>query len=154
MSTTTIRLAETHDVAVIHELLGQLADDLGEQHAYRGDTDALHRCGFGPDRLFTTLLAERDGVAVGMCIYFPEFSTWRGQPGVYVQDLIVSGAVRGEGTGRELLAAAMAQAERSWGARYLRLAVGVDNNEAIGFYARIGMVADHDNQIMILATET
>lgn len=151
MSATTIRLAESNDVAVIHELLGQMATDLGEQQAYRGDTDVLHRFGFGPDRLFTTLLAEREDVAVGVCIYFPEFSTWRGQPGVYVQDLIVTGSVRGEGTGRELLVEAMAEAERSWGARYLRLAVGVDNKEAIGFYARIGMVADHDNQIMILA---
>lgn len=150
MNTTHIRLAEAGDVDVVDQLLGQLADALGERHAYRSDPATLRRHGFGERRLFRALLAECDATAVGLCTYFPEFSTWRGQAGVYVQDLVVSEATRGDGVGRRMLASAMSDGSLSWGARYLRLAVGVDNQSGIDFYRRLGMVIDDDNRAMIL----
>lgn len=153
MSSTVIRVAAVGDVATMDHLLGQLAEALGDQDEYNGDTEALERHGFGQERLFYTLLAERDHAAIGMCIYFPEFSTWRSQAGVFVQDLIVVESARGEGAGRRLLAAAMSDGTNSWGARYLRLAVGVTNHAGIDFYHRLGMVADHDNHAMLLADD-
>jgi len=153
MSRTVIRAAEPHDVGLIDAFLCHLADALGEQHAYRADREALAAHGFGDDRLFHTLLAEHDQHPVGMCISFPEFSTWRGEPGVFIQDLVVSENLRGAGIGRRLLSTALRNGRDDWGARYLRLSVGVSNHAGIDFYDRLGMVADHDNRAMLLADD-
>ena len=101
-----------------------------------GSVEALTEHGFGPRPLFAAVLAERGGVALGMAIYYADFSTHRGQPGVYVQDLFVDKTARGLGVGRGLLAAVMRA--QDWGAQYLTLGVSPDNDVAMGFYARTG----------------
>ena len=82
------------------------------------------------------MLAERGGQALGMLIYYPDYSTHRGEAGVYVQDIYVSDAARGLGVGRGLLAAMLRQ--QDWGAQFITLGVSADNAVAMGFYGRIG----------------
>lgn len=96
---------------------------------------ALAEHGFGARPLFQAVLAEA-ARPCGMAIYYPDFSTHRGQPGVYVQDLYVERGARGGGVGRGLLAAVMRM--QDWGARYLTLGVSPDNALGLAFYARIG----------------
>jgi len=83
------------------------------------------------------IIAEEDR-PVGMAIYYPDFSTHRGEPGVYIQDIWVEPKTRGHGLGRKLMAAAMAQ--QDWGAAYVVLGVSPDNITAAGFYERLGFV--------------
>lgn len=101
--------------------------------------ESLAAQGFGARRLYWAQLAERDGVAMGMIIHFPEYSTHSGRVGVYVQDLYVSPEARGLGVGRWLLQAAIAAQEG--GAEFVSLGVSPDNAVAQGFYRTLGFRA-------------
>ncbi len=150
MSAISIRTATADDIETVDRLLAELALSLGEPDVYRGDLEALRRHGFSARPVFRALLAEGDAGAVGLCLYFPEFSTWRCRAGVYVQDLFVAPGERGGGIGRRLLAAAIADAWACWDAAYLRLAVHVMNHAARDFYHALGFVTDTDSQVMKL----
>lgn len=127
------RAAGVADVPVLRAMLAELARHEGASSV--GSVEALTAGGFGPRPLFFAVLAEEDRPC-GMAIYYPDFSTHRGQPGVYVQDLYVDRSVRGVGVGRGLLAAVMRA--QDWGARYVTLGVSPDNAVALSFYARVG----------------
>ncbi|MCF4166291.1 GNAT family N-acetyltransferase [Zavarzinia compransoris] len=110
---------------------------MGDAGRIKGTVEDLRRWGFGPDPAFEALIAEEGGRAIGLCLYFRSFSTWRGMPGAYVQDLYVDPESRGGGLGRALLAAlARHVAPRGWG--YIRLSVDAANVAAQGFYRRAG----------------
>ena len=72
----------------------------------------------------------------GMVIYYPDYSTHRGQPGLYIQDLYVTPEARGTGLARALVAATLQH--QTWGARYMTLGVSPDNIAAMRFYAKTG----------------
>ncbi len=150
MTHAVIRSATVEDVESVQQLLAGLAESLGDPQPYHADTRALERYGFGEHRLYQALIAEDKGEAVGLCIYFPEFSTWRCKPGLYVQDLFVRRRNRGAGVGRALLVDAMRRASTAWEAAYLRLAVHVLNRDALKFYQQLGFDADPDNRVMML----
>ncbi len=133
-SVITIRAAISDDIPLIDALLQRLANSLNEPDAYAANQEALRDHGFGKKRVFHTLIADKDGQGVGLCIYFPEFSTWRCQPGIYVQDLYVDPACRGQAVGKRLLSAAISDAAEAWNAAYLRLSVHVVNQDAQAFY--------------------
>jgi ribosomal protein S18 acetylase RimI-like enzyme len=146
----TIRDANIDDVERIAALLRGLAESLGEPQSYRPDTGALVKYGFGSDPVYRTLIAEQDKRDAGLCIFFPEFSTWRCEPGIYVQDLYVAPEFRRRGLGEVMLAEAMRRANAAWDAAYLRLAVHALNRDALRFYQALGFNADPDNRVMLL----
>lgn len=76
-----------------------------------------------------------------MILYFKYYSTTRGMPGVYVQDVYVAPESRGSGLGRALLAHAARHAASHWGARFMMLAVDRDNSGAMAFYDSLGFAA-------------
>lgn len=115
-------------------MLQALADHDGGDYAVGSEAGLLQH-GFGPRPLFWAAIAESER-PLGMVIYYPDYSTHRGEPGVYVQDIYVSDAARGLGVGRGLLAAMMRQ--QDWGARFITLGVSEDNAVANGFYTRLG----------------
>lgn len=135
------RRAEVADVPVLQAMLADLARHEGGGSV--GSVAALTEHGFGARPLFQAVLACDTGLPAGrpcgMAIYYPDFSTHRGQPGVYVQDIHVDRAARRAGLGRGLLAAVMRL--QDWGAQYLTLGVSPDNAVAIAFYARCGFRA-------------
>lgn len=128
------RPATSADVPVLRQLLQALSDHDGGPDV--ASEASLTQAGFGPRPLFRAILAEDEDQTFGMILYFPEFSTLRGQPGLYVQDLYVTGAARGLGVGTGLLAAAMRQ--QDWGAEYLTLGVDPANAPARRYYANRG----------------
>lgn len=142
------RAALAADVPVLQAMLVELARHEGGSGAV-ASVATLAEHGFGARPLFHAVLACEPR-AVGMAIYYPDFSTHRGQPGVYVQDLFVDRLARGGGVGRGLLGAVM-QAQ-DWGARYLTLGVSPDNDLAVAFYARMGFRA-RNYRFMILDGE-
>jgi len=150
MNEPVIRTATVKDLPAIEWLLKGLTELLGTAQPYVPDRHALARYGFGEQRIYHTLLAEHGDSACGLCVYFPEFSTWRCQPGLYVQDLFVERQFRAKGLGRALLVAAMRQADAEWEAAYLRLAVHVFNRDALAFYKSLGFNVDSDNRVMLL----
>jgi ribosomal protein S18 acetylase RimI-like enzyme len=72
----------------------------------------------------------------GMALYYPDYSTHRGEPGLYIQDLYVAPEGRGTGLARALVAATLTH--QTWGARYITLGVSPDNSQALRFYQKTG----------------
>lgn len=134
----SIRRAGPRDCDTIRRMLEGLADAVGDTGQLMGSVESLREYGFGDAPLFHVLIAEQGEIALGMCLYFYTYSTWRGTPGVYVQDLFIDESARGRGIGRQLLTATAAEG-RVQGADHLRLSVYQDNADAQRFYRAIGM---------------
>ena len=111
---------------------------------------ARHLSGPRPD--IEGVIAERQGEAVGMVLFFPWLSTWRGRLNLYIQDLYVDPAERRSGLGRRLLAAA-AREGKARGCKGLLLAVEVSNMDAARFYARLGFQRIEEERQWLLPPE-
>lgn len=135
----TTREAVAADVPVLHAMLLALARHDGGSKV--GSPETLLHHGFGPRPLFRAILAEREGEALGMVIFYPDYSTHRGEPGLYVQDIWVEAAARGLGLGKRLLAAAQGVGRDDWGSAYVTLGVDPANAQARAVYAKLGFRA-------------
>lgn len=144
MTGLTIRPAQPEDVDNIHAALVGIAETVGELHKMTSTPDDIRRDGFGERPHFSTLIAEIDSSFAGMCLYFPIYSTWRGQPGAFVQDLFVAKDFRGMRIGEHLLRH-LARTVRDRGGGYIELQVDAGNLTAQHFYQRIGMERDADH---------
>jgi len=142
----TIRPARPEDAEAIHAALLGIGETVGEVHKIRSTPDDIRRDGFGERPHFSTLIAEIDSEFAGMCLYFPIYSTWRGRPGAYVQDLFVAKAYRGMKVGERLLRH-LARAIRDQGGAYIELAVDTGNLAAQRFYERVGIARQDDDQV-------
>lgn len=129
-----IRLATEGDAATLHRMVVELATATrpGRKVSSRPEDFERHASSFD------ALIAEQEGTAVGFCLFIASFSSWRGEPGVYVQDLYVAPVARSSGLGRKLMSYT-ARLARSRGASWLRLSVEADNVTGREFYRRIGM---------------
>lgn len=147
MTEPTIRPARRRDAPAILRCLAALSAQDGADHAATAEHYLRH--GFGKDRVFHALVAEADGEIVGVAVFFPTFSTQRGTPGVYVQDLWLAPSMRGRGLGRRLLAAVLARAAR-WGGDHVLLMVARANCPAADFYAHVGFrpLAAYDTLVL------
>ena len=144
-----IRLATKEDAPVIHRLLTELEQSLGVQGLVRRQSADILRHGFSDTPFFEALIAWQGVQPVGLALYFREFSTWRGSPGIYVQDLYVSAEVRGSGLGRRLMDS-LIERSRSWGATYCKLSVYNENEAALAFYRHLGFhVSENENVLLI-----
>ena len=133
----TIRFAAPEDAGLVLRLIRALAVYEKAPEAVVATEADLVRHGFGPDRQFEAILAFLDGEPAGCALFHPRFSTWLGQPGMYLEDLYVAEKVRGLGVGRRLMARLAAIAvERNWGRIDFQV---LDWNPARNFYHRLGM---------------
>lgn len=135
----TTREAVAADVPVLHTMLLALARHDGGSTV--GAPETLMRHGFGERPLFRAILAEDAGKPLGMVLFYPDYSTHRGEPGLYVQDIWVEEAARGLGLGKRLLAAAQRLGRRDWGSAYVTLGVDPGNARARAVYAKLGFRA-------------
>ena len=150
MTAITLRRADIADAALIQTLLAEQADHHGE--ALQAGVDALQKWGFGPKALFRVILAEKGPEALGFALYYPDFSTLRGRPGVMLQDIYVRETARGLGLGRALVSEVMTDAS-DWDAAFLTLMIDRMNETARTFYAKAGFAARGDYDMLILEGE-
>ena len=108
------------DTSLLHAMLQELAEATGHSGAISGTPKDLLKYGFGDDPRFFAVLATVDGGNAGMLLAFPEYSSWRGCPGIYVQDLYVRKEYRSLGIGHALLAEAAREAARMGGSAIAR----------------------------------
>ena len=133
-----IRLASADDAGSVHSLIVDLAEAIGELHRVSSSVDDFRSALSGPNPGIHAFVVERNLERIGVAIFFLSFSTWRGNWGVYLQDIYVRADSRGTGAGKVLLANVAAWGiER--GADHLRLSVDGDNTTARSFYERSGM---------------
>ena len=138
-----IRPATAADVPAIARLIRGLAEYERLADTVVLDEARLRDHLFGPRPFAEVLLAEESGVVVGFALFFPSYSTFRAQPGIYLEDLFVFPEHRGKGHGKALFAAlARLAAERGCGR--LEWAVLDWNAPSIGFYRSLGAAALDD----------
>jgi GNAT superfamily N-acetyltransferase len=134
-----IRPAGRKDVGQILAFIRELADYEKLAHEAVADEAGLAAQLFGPTPRAEVLIAEVDGLAAGFALFFHNFSTFVGKPGLYLEDLFVRPAFRGFGLGKQLMM------------RLAKIAVDRDcgrfewsvldwNQPAIDFYRSLGAV--------------
>ena len=137
MTNLEIRTTTEADIPVILDLIRQLAEYEREPEAVVATEAGLRDVLFGAHRSAETLLALENDKPVGFAVYFYNFSTWLGRPGLYLEDLFVLPSVRGKGYGRALLERlALIAHERGCGR--MEWAVLDWNEPAIQFYKKLG----------------
>jgi len=134
---TTIRCATPADVPQILAFIRALAAYEREPDAVTATEEGLLRDGFGSNPFYFCLMAEHEGRPAGFALYFFNYSTWLGHPGLYLEDLFVLPELRGLGIGRALLRQVAAIAvERN--CQRLQWEVLDWNTPAIDFYRAMG----------------
>ncbi len=146
----SLRPATAGDAEIIHRMISDLADYLQLEDHLESCPDDFRRHLSGNPPAVHGVIAECDGEAVGLSLFFPSFSSWRGARGVYIQDLYVAPDVRASGLGKRILTRVLRTAHDLWGAEYLRLAVGESNLEGQGFYEKLGMGWADSERIFVI----
>ena len=113
---------------LLHMLHALVAEDKG---SIASTAETLTAAAFGPTPLIYGVIHPQ-----GMALYYPDYSTHRGAPGLYIQDLYVAPEGRGTGLARALVAATLTH--QTWGACYITLGVSPDNRQATRFYQKCG----------------
>jgi GNAT superfamily N-acetyltransferase len=132
-----IRPARASDAPQILAFIRALAIYEREPDAVAATEADLLRDGFGPNPFYFCLIAESDGIPAGFALYFFNYSTWLGRPGLYLEDLFVLPEFRGLGLGKALLQRVAAIAVEKHCLR-LQWEVLDWNTPAIDFYRAMG----------------
>jgi GNAT superfamily N-acetyltransferase len=132
-----IRAATAADLDTIDRLIRALAEYERLVHEVKMDKEQLGQYLFGERKYAEVLIAENEDGPCGFALFFHNFSTFLGRPGIYLEDLFVLPDRRSEGIGKALLKRlAEIAVERRCGR--LEWAVLDWNTDAIGFYERLG----------------
>jgi GNAT superfamily N-acetyltransferase len=148
----SIRSATPGDAAEIEQLYRQSAahlQALDDETDFRFNAQIYLRDGFGPNPAFTGLVAEGDNGLIGYLLYTFGYDTDRAMRYLFIIDLLVDEAQRGQGIGRALMQQA-AQICREQGGGELFWAVYVKNQSALEFYRRLGATEVTELIFMIL----
>ncbi len=137
MPEVEIRLATEEHVPLILRFIKELAEYEHLSHEVVATEEALRDSLFGEFRVPETLLAYLGDEPAGFALFFHNFSTFLGKPGIYLEDLYVSPEYRGAGVGRSLLAH-LAKLAGERGCGRLEWWVLDWNEPAIDFYKSVG----------------
>jgi len=135
-----IRSAEIQDIPLILSFIQELAAYEKLSHQVTASEETLRKTLFSNDAAAHVLIAEYEEAPAGFAVYFFNYSTFRAQPGIYLEDLYVRPALRGKGIGRALLMEVARLAVKHNCGR-LEFAVLDWNDPAIGFYQELGATA-------------
>jgi GNAT superfamily N-acetyltransferase len=147
-----IAAAELQDVPVIHEMITELADHLGLEHEVVATEADIHNALFGPEHRAEVLLARLAGAAVGFALFYGNYSTFRGRCGIHLEDLYIRAQARGQSVGRRLMAE-LARITLERGCTRLEWWVQADDEDAVGFYERMGAIAKDEWTVFRLRGE-
>lgn len=132
-----IRTGTEEDTPVIFSLIKELAEYEHLAHEVAASVDDIRKTLFGERPFAETLIGENDGLPISFALFFYNFSTFLGKPGIYLEDLYVQPKHRGKGFGSKMLAhiAALAK-ERNCGR--FEWSVLNWNTPAIRTYEKLG----------------
>lgn len=141
MAQVHVRTAVEADIPFILAMIKELAAYEKEPDAVFSTEESLRRnlfgTGFGRGPVAEALIGEVDGVPQGVAVFFMNFSTWSGAPGLYLEDLYVRVDARRCGLGRALLSK-LAEIASSRGCKRMEWAVLDWNTPAQEFYKTLG----------------
>ena len=131
-----IRQAKPEDIEIVFELMKSLAIYEKMEDEFVTNPDTLRKNIF-EDQFASVLILEESDVPVGFALYFFNYSTFLGKPGLYLEDLFIDPASRGKGYGKALLAE-LARIAKEKNCGRMEWAVLTWNDPAIEFYKSLG----------------
>ncbi|MDP4984731.1 GNAT family N-acetyltransferase [Pseudoalteromonas tunicata] len=140
MSLLSIRPAVVDDSSTILKFITELAIYEKAEHEVLANEQTIKETIFAPSGHVNALICESNGTPIGMAIYFFNYSTWLAKPGLYLEDLYVTEAQRGQGAGK-LLLKRLAQIALEQGCGRFEWSCLDWNTPARDFYHSIGAVA-------------
>ena len=152
MARFEIRQASEADVPLILRFIRALAEYEKLSHKVVATEESLRRTLFGNPRFAEVILGYEDGEPAGFALFFHNYSTFLGRPGIYLEDLFVDPDRRGRGYGKALLAH-FARLARDRDCGRVEWAVLDWNAPSIQFYKRLGAVPLDDWIIFRLTGE-
>jgi GNAT superfamily N-acetyltransferase len=132
-----IRRAEEQDVPVLLQLIKKLALYERLSHVVTATEEILRRNLFGEKSVAEAILAEYQGAVAGFAVYFYNFSTFEGKPGIFIEDLYVDESHRRQGLGLAMFMH-VARLAKEQGCGRLEWSVLDWNEPAIRFYENLG----------------
>lgn len=141
----TIRNVGPQDVPAVIELIREFAafEDLTD--FCEVTEERLGAAIFGEEAVAEGLIARDSGTPIGYAIYYPNFASFRGQRGLYLEDIYINEKYRGQGVG-EAMIREVARIGASRGFERLDFLVLDWNTPALKFYERLGAVRDDDER--------
>lgn len=140
MTNFTIRPANKDDAPLILQFIKALAIYEKLEHEVIATAETLAHNLFGNRPYAEVVLGFLDNDPVSFALFFHNFSTFLGKPGIYLEDLFVKPEARGHGAGKKMLAY-LAQQAKERGCGRLEWSVLDWNESAIGFYKKLGAKA-------------
>jgi len=134
-----IRAATEADIPLILQFIRDLAQYEKLEHKVVATEESLRRTLFGSPRFAEVIFAYVGEEAAGFALFFHNYSTFLGQPGIYLEDLFVKPEMRGRGIGKALLAH-LARMAIERGCGRVEWAVLDWNAPSIDFYKNLGAV--------------
>lgn len=143
----SLRSATPSDIPHVLALVRDLAEYEGSPNEAKATPELMQRAMFGDPKIdgrgagmVEGVIGYIDNEVQGLALYFMNFSSWTGKPGMYLEDLFVRPAARGKGLGKALLAR-VAQIAIERGCPRMDWMVLDWNEPAIGFYKSLGAIA-------------
>jgi len=137
---TSIRKGNFDDLVHVHGLVRELAIYEKAEHEFIATLEDYQndfRAG-----VFEVLLAETEGIVIGMCLYYLSYSTWKGKM-LYLEDFVVKQSYRQEGVGQQLFGALIQEAKQKR-CRLIKWQVLDWNEAAIKFYEKNNAVIEQE----------
>jgi len=138
-----LRAAQSGDVSLLLSLIRELAEYEKLSHEAMATEEMLHNNLFGERRFAEALIGEYRGEPAAFALFFHNFSTFVGRPGLYLEDLYVKPHLRGNGFGKTMLSY-LAQLARERGCGRFEWSVLDWNEPALRFYRSLGAEALDD----------
>lgn len=130
----TIRPAVKSDMSAVLALIRELAIYENAEEQVTNTVEQLQEDGFGDQPTFNCIVATENNVIIGFAIYYPSYSTWKGNC-LYLEDLLVTDSHRRRGVGK-LLFDEVLQTAKNKGAKRFEWQVLDWNEPAINFYKK------------------
>ena len=141
-TSVTVREAKPEDAEAMLRMVQSLADYQGIRQRVSAKAEDFRRDGFGPQRKFEALIAERHGQPVGLALFQTFYTSWEGATALQITDLFVDEAVRGTGVGFRIVRE-VGRIAKDRGCTSLQLNV-VHANPSRASFDRIGFVHQDD----------
>ena len=152
MTEIRITSATEADVPAILEMIRELAEYENLSHVVVATEEQLRHTLFGERPAAEVLLANRNSEPIGFALFFPNYSTFLAQPGIYLEDLFVKPHARGKGAGLALFIE-LARVAVARGCGRVEWAVLDWNEPSIRFYKKLGAVPMDEWTIFRLTSE-
>lgn len=147
-----LAMAREEDIGLVFSFIRKLAEFEKLAHVVTATEEGLRQALFGARPVAEVVLAYEGEEPAGFALFFPNFSTFRGRAGLYLEDLFVEPEHRGKGIGKALLVyLAKLAVERGYGR--MQWVVLDWNTPAIEFYRKLGAQAMDEWKAMLVTGE-